>query len=49
MRRWFLAMLPVILFGGAIPRAEVSPEGTLEIFGQTAGNAVHFLVLAHVR
>jgi hypothetical protein len=38
MRRWFLVMLSAILIGCAIPRAEVSPEGTLEIFGPSSLN-----------
>ena len=33
MRHWVLLALPVLLTGCAVQRAEISPEGRLEIFG----------------
>ncbi len=33
MIRWALLSIPVLLTGCAVPRAEISPEGRLEIFG----------------
>jgi hypothetical protein len=33
MKPWLAMMLPMVMLGCALPRAEVSPEGTLEIFG----------------
>lgn len=41
MTPWLAAMLPMVLLGCALPRAEVSPEGTLDIFGpgSLSGNA----------
>jgi hypothetical protein len=41
MKPWYLMLLAVDLFGCTLPRAEVSPEGTLDILGPGAlgGNA----------
>ncbi|MBT4674651.1 MAG: DUF3047 domain-containing protein [Rhodospirillaceae bacterium] len=36
MKPWAALILPMVLLGCTLPRAEVSPEGTLDIFGAGA-------------